>query len=647
MSHFPSFPVQEQHAALRRPVSGPAPALLAGGLGLLVLALVRPQSGLFFPLFSLWADLALFLCALRVLRTANLRLRRFHWAVLGTVWLGAVVCCGWVLSHRDFIYYWDYANYILRQYELEAAFSVSVREGFRLLLGSLTDDYTKFISLFTEFPFCLTGRTGDSYVFSMVFSVFPTLLVLLAGLVCKVGQMLQVKHRRLYFLLGLSWCVTFPFLRMAAMLGQPDWFGLIFAFMILLLTLDYRFDRLQPARCVLIFFATAAIVLTRRWSLYFVVGYYYTYVLLLLVSSFRLARAGRRSAAARRVRNLLLYGAAAVVCILALLWPLVRHILLYDYSSRYSYYNVGGPGMELYQQFFRIGLLNLILIGLGLAHAVRRRLPALPCLAAGQLALSLLLFTRVQNTGSHQMLLFVPGWLLLFLVGAAALAEGFDRCRALKAAFWGFTLVFAVSVRCSPLTIAALPEVLLEHFPSGFADEFLRLDTMLYTRSDHAQIRSLADWVAENCAEGETAFCIPHDMLYNAETFQNCRLPERPLAETLCTGFSIPGTQAFPTAYLDAKYVLTAEPFPQTYVNQGELSLRMNELFLSEREQYFAFETSFAMGNGTVFTVWRRVRPADRAEAQRCLDWFADVDALYPELFSGVIREWMSAHGPE
>lgn len=73
-------------------------------------------------------------------------------------------------------------------------------------------------------------------------------MVLLAGLTVKIGQMLHVKNRFYHFLIGFSWVLTFPFLRMSAMLAQPDWFGLIFAFAILLLTLDYRFEKLEPGR---------------------------------------------------------------------------------------------------------------------------------------------------------------------------------------------------------------------------------------------------------------------------------------------------------------------------------------------------------------------------------------------------------------
>ena len=257
------------------------------------------------------------------------------------------------------------------------------------------------------------------------------LLVLLAGLTIKVGQMLRVKNRFWYFLIGMSWMVTYPWLRMSAMLSQPDWFGLIFGFSILLLTLDFRFEKLEPVRFCLLFLATAAIILSRRWYLYFVVGYYFAYAVLVLVSSVRTARAGQKKQALVQVRNLVLFGWMRLVAMLILLWPMVRLSLGVEYGGRYSYYYFGCLTLELGAQALRIGLLNFILIGLGLWFAAKRRLPALPCLAGAELLISLLLFIRVQNSGSHQMLLFLPGWFLLFLLGAAALMEGIQKHRNL------------------------------------------------------------------------------------------------------------------------------------------------------------------------------------------------------------------------
>lgn len=621
--------------------------LATGAMALIIFCLAAPGSSLFFPLVSLWCNAALFALALLVLRRAGIELDLFHKAVLVGLWAAAVLYFYWTLGSRTFLYHWDYVNYILKQYHAEAAFAQNTGAGFRFLLDSITEDYTNFITLFTEFPFCLSGKTGDDYAFCQVFSVLPSLLVLLAGLTVKVGRMLRVKNRFWYFLIGFSWCATFPFVRMSAVLGQPDWFGLIFAFMLMLLTLDYRFDGIDLPRYLLIFAATAGIILTRRWYLYFVVGYCFAYVLLLAVSSIRLAKDGQPSRAVHRMVRLVVFGLCAAGAMVLLLLPMVRKILSFDYAGRYSYYNFGGITLELAAQTLRIGLLNFILIGMGLWFAAKRRLPALPCLAGAELLVSLVLFTRVQNTGSHQMLLFVPGWLLLFLVGSAALADGLKKHTAVKLCYWGFTMVFAVSVRCSPLTTVALPGFVVDHFPLKAVSEFVRLDKLTYDRTDAAQIQRVDDWIDAHCdaEKGEFAYMIPHDMLYNSDIFQYAALPDIQLQGKLAAGISIPGTHEFPVRFFEAKYVLTAEPLPQTFVSGGELSGRWNALFCAARDAHFTQAASFDMGNGTVFTVWERTEPADRAEVEYYLDAFAQEDVLYPEMFSQVAEAWLAGHG--
>lgn len=619
--------------------------LAAAAVLLAVFALAAPGSRFFFPLMSLWCNLALFACVLLVLRVAGIKFDLFHKAVIVGLWAAALLYFFWALDRRSFVYIWDYFNYINKQYSAEAAFLQGPAAGFQYIFGSFAEDYTNFITLFLDFPFCLSDRTGDSFAFCQVFSILPMLLVLLAGLTIKVGQMLRVKNRFWYFLMGFSWCITFPFLRMSAMLGQPDWFGLIFGFSILLLTLDFRFESLQPVRFCLLFAATAAIILSRRWYLYFVVGYYFAYAALVLVSSVRTARAGQKPQALMQVRNLVLFGLMSMVAMLILLWPMVRKILGYDYAGRYSYYNFGGLTLELAAQALRIGLLNFILIGLGLWFAAKRRLPALPCLAGAELLISLLLFIRVQNSGSHQMLLFLPGWLLLFLTGAAALAEGIQKHRELKLFYWVFTLVFAVSVRCSPLTVVAMPGFLVDHFPLEATREFVRLDKLIYDRKDLPQIKAIANWIDTHCAEGELSYMIPHDMLYCPDHFKNCLLPETPINDKLAFGFSVPGTHNFPMQFFEAKYVLTADPFPQTFVGNGELSHKWNDRFLAVREQSFALETTFDMGNGTTFTIWRRTVAPTRAEVEYYLSAFTEEDAKYPEMFSEIAESWLAARG--
>lgn len=632
-----------------KPLVWAAAWLAAAVAALAVFGAAVPGSALFFPLVSLVANITVFLGALWVLHIAGVRFERFHWAAMAAVWAGAAVCFYASLKGRDFVYIWDYVNYLNKQYTAEGVFIQSYAAGFDYIFGSLADDYTNFITFFIEFPFCLTGRTGDDFTFCQVFSVLPSLLLLLAGLVRKVGELCGFKNERWYFVFGLGWLVSYPFLRLSALLGQPDWFGLVFAFAILLLTLDYRFDKLEPARFALIFLATAAVILTRRWYLYFVVAYYFSYALLVFVGCVKLSRAGQKRAALLRVRNIVLFGLCAIVSMVILLWPMVKHILSYDYAGRYSYYKSSlGVFAELFTLHpMRLGVFGIPLLILGLWYAHKRRLRSIAGLGGLEVLAASIMFGSVQNSGSHQNLIYLPGWYLLFLIGIAALTDNIERRKPLKTGVWAVAVIFSITSRCAPLTMIAMPAP-VEHFVSsvfGIKQEYVQLDDLISDRTDIGQIRAIASWIDENCAAGEITYMIPHDMLYCPDHFKNCYLPSRPIDSKLAFGFSVPGTHNFPMEFFEAKYVITADPFPQTYVGEGEMSNTLNDMFLAVCDEYFEQVETFDMGNGTVFTVWQRTVPATRAEVEYYLSAFTEEDALYPEMFSQIAEAWLTARG--
>ena len=636
------MPTTVSRPRLRR---GVVPAAFALSLVLLCICTAAGLTGtFFFPLFSLWADCLLFCLTLAAVRRAGVRFELFHGAVLVAVYLLVAICFNLQVNSRSFIYVWDYSNYTLLQYQAEAAFQGGALAGLWHLVSTFTEDYTSFICLFTEFPFCLSAHTGDSYVLSQLISIFPTLLVALGGVVVKVGQLLPVRNDKGFFLIGLSTAASFPLLRMAASLGQPDWFGLIFALIILLLTIDFRFDAGEPGRCVGLFFATAALVLTRRWYLYFIVSYYLVYAVTVAGSTILLIGRGRGGQAVDRIRRLITFGAGSLAAILVLFWPIVRKILSYSYESHYAAYNVGGLGLELFSQAFRLGPFYLPLVIAGVVWAFLRGKGTAALQSLAVLALSLVLFTRVQNMGSHQSLLLMPGYFTLMLMGVAALADTLDRLRYLKLGYWLVALAFSLSARLSPLTTIALPDFLFDYITAGAVQEFIRLDNMIYDRTDMDQVRALARWIDQNCAGGEFAYMIPHSMTYCPDTFKNVDLPSQPLEDKLSFGFGILGTHAFPTDLFEAKYVITADPFPWCY-EVSSVAQKLNDQFLVLKDTYFTYETSFDMGNGTVFTVWRRTVPATRAEANAYLAAFSAEDAQFPELYSQVINDWCNQKG--
>ena len=373
-------------------------------------------------------------------------------------------------------------------------------------------------------------------------------------------------------------------------------------------------------------------------------AYYAVYAVTVLVSTIRLIPAGQGRRAADRLRRFITFGAGSLAAILVLFWPVVQRILSYSYETHYAAYNVGGLALELASQSFRLGPMYLPLVVCGAVWAFVRGRGTVALQTLAVLAISLVLFTRVQNMGSHQSLLLMPGYFILMLLGVAALADTLNRLRYLKLGYWLFALAFSLSARLSPLTTIALPDFLFDVITADSVQEFIQLDTLIYDRSDIHQIEALARWIDRHCADGEFAYMIPHSMTYCPDTFKNVDLPEQPLEDKLSFGFGILGTHAFPTDIFDAKYVITADPFPWCY-EVSDVAQKLNNQFLALKDTYFTYETQFDMGNGTVFTVYRRIVPATRAEADAYLSAFAAEDAQFPELYSQVINDWCRQKG--
>ena len=114
--------------------------LAAAAMLLAVFAQAAPGSKFFFPLVSLWCNLALFACVLLVLRVAGIKFDLFHKAVLIGLWAAALVYFFWALGCRSFVYIWDYVNYINKQYWAEAAFLQGPAAGFQFIFGSFAED---------------------------------------------------------------------------------------------------------------------------------------------------------------------------------------------------------------------------------------------------------------------------------------------------------------------------------------------------------------------------------------------------------------------------------------------------------------------------------------------------------------------------
>ena len=214
-------------------------------------------------------------------------------------------------------------------------------------------------------------------------------------------------RRGWYYAACMAAMVLWPMFLWPATHGLPDAFGLTFAAVILLLGADLRFETLPPARLLALFAATFALILTRRWYMFWVLAFYLCYAAALLL------RAARRGVFGRVLANLLKFGIPSVVLTVAALLPTFRTILTTDYADIYGAYYGGGFLVNCMAQAGRQGWIWLALCAVGFAGLLAR-----PALRGGAAVtgltslLAMVLFTRTQSLGDHQSLLLAPAYLL-------------------------------------------------------------------------------------------------------------------------------------------------------------------------------------------------------------------------------------------
>ena len=254
-------------------------------------------------------------------------------SAVGVAVIAALVC------YRQTVYSDDAINYFAKQTLLFGSFGQSGFYGIHVLLESLlTADYKMFMNLFISVPYLFTGRSINAFMVCYAITCFvPMWFALLMG-AKYLAQQLPACHTALYYPLCMAVMVLWPMFLWPATHGMPDAFGLTFAAVIALLCADYRFETLPWPRLLAIFAATFALILTRRWYMFWILAFYAVYVLAVLVG------AVRRKMLGSTLKHMLLFGVPSAVIIVGALLPTFKTILTTDYADIYGAYYGGGFG---------------------------------------------------------------------------------------------------------------------------------------------------------------------------------------------------------------------------------------------------------------------------------------------------------------
>lgn len=540
-------------------------------------------------------------------------------SAVGVAVIAALVC------YRQTVYSDDAINYFAKQTLLFGSFGQSGFYGIHVLLESLlTADYKMFMNLFISVPYLFTGRSINAFMVCYAITCFvPMWFALLMG-AKYLAQQLPACHTALYYPLCMAVMVLWPMFLWPATHGMPDAFGLTFAAVIALLCADYRFETLPWPRLLAIFAATFALILTRRWYMFWILAFYAVYVLAVLVG------AVRRKTLGSTLKHMLLFGVPSAVIIVGALLPTFKTILTTDYADIYGAYYGGGFGNNSLGQLRTQGLIWLVLCAAGLVWLLYCRSTRAQAIVAAAASLgAMVLFTRTQSLGDHQSLILAPFYLLMLFGLCAKLTQ--QKAKPwLRNAAAGVLAVFLVVNFGNALRLPGKNVQTL-----ALSSESLDLTR----RTDLAQMRAVTDFVLEHCTEDQTVYINMDSNGYSGTTFAYSD-PAHPQLQTMILWeSSVPSTHGFPTGIWTSEYVMVTDR-----VDEGGIVGPINAALRTQSPAavHYEYVTEFPLDGITLYCYRRTARP-DAEEADYFKQVFAEYDARWPEIFSQRIDEYMQS----
>ena len=540
-------------------------------------------------------------------------------SAVGVAVIAALVC------YRQTVYSDDAINYFAKQTLLFGSFGQSGFYGIHVLLESLlTADYKMFMNLFISVPYLFTGRSINAFMVCYAITCFvPMWFALLMG-AKYLAQQLPACHTALYYPLCMAVMVLWPMFLWPATHGMPDAFGLTFAAVIALLCADYRFETLPWPRLLAIFAATFALILTRRWYMFWILAFYAVYVLAMLVG------AVRRKTLGSTLKHMLLFGVPSAVIIVGALLPTFKTILTTDYADIYGAYYGGGFGNNCLGQLRTQGLIWLVLCAAGLVWLLYCRSTRAQAMVAAAASLgAMVLFTRTQSLGDHQSLILAPFYLLMLFGLCAKLTQ--QKAKPwLRNAAAGVLAVFLVVNFGNALRLPGKNVQTL-----ALSSESLDLTR----RTDLAQMRAVTDFVLEHCTEDQTVYINMDSNGYSGTTFAYSD-PAHPQLQTMILWeSSVPSTHGFPTGIWTSEYVMVTDR-----VDEGGIVGPINAALRTQSPAavHYEYVTEFPLDGITLYCYRRTARP-DAEEADYFKQVFAEYDARWPEIFSQRIDEYMQS----
>ncbi len=587
-----------------------------------------------FFLFGIWSLMFLYFTAKITIKKCNIKLdKRFYIYSAVILTVCALIYILIMMNTRQ-IYTWDQTCYYNNQMSLLESFEESFIRGIKdVVKTTYSSDYGYFLLSFTTLIFSFTNKTPALFIIVfMITEILPVMFVLLLNII-NICNKTKIKERKLLVILSSIVLLVFPLLHKAAFTGQPDIFGLFFVGLITLILSNYKFEEKDFVKWGLIILFSFLLAITRRWYIFWMIGYYIAYGIFTILEAIL---DKDKELLKRKIKNALTFVVIAVLALTLLLFPIMYKTIVANYSVSYSDWNMGGLSHEVRQQYEFLGIFAIILIIIGTVYWLTKKETRFFVLTnILTYILTIILFTRVQNTWYHQSLIFVMQYLILLILGIAAVCKINNK-------YIRNSLLVLVFIYLLTSEYGALTENKVFFDNNFYSDISIKPEY----REDYDKIGEMVEFIKENCEEGkDTVYTNFATSEYCSQTFSGYDAPNAPLKNIMNFESSIDSVHGFPTAIFSAKYVIIANQILNaTGATSSKTIPDINNAILNIQEIKVKFRkvNEFDMENGIVFTFYERIEAVDEKEADMWKKLIEEQSIKYPDIFEKRINEYIN-----
>lgn len=488
-------------------------------------------------------------------------------------------------------------------------FNESLSSGIRYFIGSTwSGEYGNFLSFIPQILFQFSNKSVDSYIMCCTLIFTPYILVSLGILIKAIINKFSIKNN--IFNYSVISFILFPLLYGTAIYGQPDYFGLAFIFLIVALTLSYDFKKIDYLRLFIIMILTYFLFISRRWYIYWIISYYLYYVIGLIITNYK-----DKENLIKIIKNGIIYGVVCGLFFGITLFPLIKNILAANMQSNYTFYMSGGFKYELLYQYNHLGLINLLIIFLGIIIGLtNKEYRKITILSVLQIITIIFLFTKIQNMGLHHCLTLLPAYLFLMILPFIKLNNNY-----IKNGLIGFFILnFIVSIY-------------------GVKNNLLTdIKISVPYQEDYEEIGEVVNYLKEKLDSNNTAYMITHTNKYNPDKLRNYLLPDTYIQKYLPYGSAVLGTHKFPIELFEAKYIITTTPFESISIEE-----KYQKVFESLVEKdVFKEIKDFDMNNGYHILVYERVKKVTTEETNMYLQEIREDTKDFPTIYKDIIKNY-------